>query len=106
MRYLFYYSLTLILNFPFQPPSVSTYIYIVYKYLFTIREVEGGFTRVLSKGWRTRSGLVGENNVKSSFVTFDEIRRTNYGLLIVYPGEEGIMPTRPDSYDINPGNCN
>lgn len=75
------------LKFSISTPLVSSCI--CYKYLFTIRaEAEvGGFTRVLSKGLDPASS--GKITLKVHSLPFDEIRRTNYGLLIVYPGEEG-----------------
>lgn len=91
------------LKFSISTPLVSSCI--CYKYLFTIRaEAEvGGFTRVLSKGLDPASS--GKITLKVHSLPFDEIRRTNYGLLIV-SRRGGRRGSCLDSYDINPGNCN
>lgn len=90
------------LKFSISTPLVSSCI--CYKYLFTIRaegwEVYASFIE------RTRSGLVGENNVKSSFVTVRRDKANELWTPDSIPGRGGRRGSCLDSYDINRGNCN
>lgn len=87
-------------------------MYLVYKYLFTLRSERkrrGGLREFYRKDGGLDPGLVGENNVKSSFVTVRRDKVNELWTCDSIPrrgGDRAIMPIRPDSYDINPGNCN
>lgn len=82
------------LKFSISTPLVSTFICISciniclrYDQSGSGEGVYASFIERMADSIRDSSGKI---TLKVHSLPFDEIRRTNYGLVIVYPGEEGI----------------